>query len=68
MTQTAVAVMPIRRKRVAGVRRRDLDVSMLESRTSDHERYLRDMLISKVHGIDTTQQPPPARQVAEIAT
>jgi hypothetical protein len=43
--------------------------SMLQDPTSDHERYLRDYVIPKVHGIDTTQPPPPpARQVAEITT
>ena len=43
--------------------------SMLENPTTDHERYLRDYVIPKVHGIDTSQPPPPpARQVAEITT
>lgn len=43
--------------------------NMLANPTSDHERYLRDYIIPKVHGIDTTQPPPPpARKVAEIAT
>lgn len=43
--------------------------SMLHDPASDHERYLRDYVIPKVHGIDTTQPPPPpARQVAEITT
>jgi hypothetical protein len=43
--------------------------SMLQNPTSDHERYLADYVIPKVHGIDTEQPPPPpARQVAEITT
>ncbi len=42
---------------------------MLQNPASDHERYLRDYVIPKVHGIDTTQPPPPpARQVAEVIT
>ncbi len=41
--------------------------SMLGDPTSDHERYLRDYVIPKVHGIDTTQPPPPpARQITEM--
>jgi hypothetical protein len=40
---------------------------MLANPTSDHERYLRDYVIPKVHGIDPDlPPPPPARQVAEI--
>jgi hypothetical protein len=43
--------------------------AMLQDPTSDHERYLRDYVIPKVHGIDVTQPPPPpARQVAAITT
>src|SRR4051812_11240970 len=39
----------------------------LQNPTSDHERYLRDYMIPKVHGIDPTQPPPPpAQRVAEI--
>jgi hypothetical protein len=41
--------------------------SILQNPTTDHERYLRDYVIPKVHGIDTAQPPPPpARQVTEI--
>jgi hypothetical protein len=43
--------------------------SMLQNPSSDHERYLAEYVIPKVHGIDTEQPPPPpARQVAEIIT
>jgi hypothetical protein len=43
--------------------------SMLTNPTSDHERYLRDYVIPKVHGIDPAQPPPaPARKVGEITT
>ncbi|HVN10541.1 MAG TPA: hypothetical protein VMT69_00475 [Kineosporiaceae bacterium] len=43
--------------------------SMLQNPTSDHERYLRDYVIPTVHGVDTTQPPPPpAERVAEITT
>ena len=43
--------------------------SMLQEPASDHERYLRDYVIPKLHGIDTPQPPPPpAIQVAEIIT
>ena len=43
--------------------------SVLQNPTSDHERYLRDYVIPKLHGIDTSQPPPPpARQVSQIAT
>jgi hypothetical protein len=43
--------------------------SMLQDPASDHERYLRDHVIPKVHGLDTDQPPPPpARKVTEITT
>jgi hypothetical protein len=43
--------------------------SMLQNPASEHERYLRDYVIPKVHGIDLTQPPPPpARQLGVIAT
>jgi hypothetical protein len=41
--------------------------SMLQNPTSDHERYLADYVIPKVHGIDTSAPPPPpAQRVTEI--
>src|SRR3954468_8882122 len=41
--------------------------SMMQNPASDHERYLRDYVIPKVHGSDTTQPPPPAAQrIAEV--
>jgi hypothetical protein len=41
--------------------------SALQNPTSDHERYLVEYVIPKVHGIDTELPPPsPARLVAEI--
>ena len=43
--------------------------AMLQNPASDHERYLRDHVIPKLHGIDNAQPPPPpARKVAEITT
>jgi hypothetical protein len=43
--------------------------SMLQNPTGEHERYLRDDVIPKVYGVDTTQPPPsPAQLVAEIIT
>jgi hypothetical protein len=43
--------------------------SMLADPASEHERYLRDQVIPKVHGIDLdAPQPPPARKVGEITT
>ena len=40
---------------------------MLQNPSSEHEQYLRDYVIPKVHGVDLTQPlPPPARRVAEI--
>lgn len=41
--------------------------STLLDPASDHERYLAEYVIPKVHGIDTQQPPPPpVRLVAEI--
>ena len=43
--------------------------SMMQSPASEHEQYLRDYVIPKVHGFDTTQPPPPpARRAATITT
>jgi hypothetical protein len=43
--------------------------SMLQDPASEHESYLRDYVIPKVHGIDITQPPPPpAQRIAEITT
>jgi len=42
---------------------------MLQNPAIDHERYLRDYVIPKLHGIDPAQPPPPpARQVGVITT
>jgi hypothetical protein len=41
--------------------------SVLQNPTTDHERYLADYVIPKVHGIDTSQPPPPpAQRITEI--
>jgi hypothetical protein len=41
--------------------------NMLQEPASEHEQYLRDYAIPKVHGIDLAQPlPPPARRVTEI--
>jgi hypothetical protein len=43
--------------------------TMLANPASDHERYLRDYVIPKLHGIDVTQPPPPpAQRVATVTT
>ena len=43
--------------------------STLQNPQSDHESYLRDVVIPKVHGIDLSQPPPPpAEHVATITT
>lgn len=41
--------------------------SALQNPASEHERYLRDHVIPKVHGVDTSEPPPPpARRVTSI--
>lgn len=41
----------------------------LSNPTTEHEEYLRDYVIPKVHGIDTSAPPPPpAQRVAKITT
>jgi hypothetical protein len=43
--------------------------SVLQNPTTDHEKYLRDYVVPKLHGIDMTQPPPPpAQRVATITT
>ena len=43
--------------------------SMLTEPASDHERYVRDQVLPKVHGFDPSAPPPaPARKVAETHT
>jgi hypothetical protein len=43
--------------------------SMMTAPASEHEHYMGEQVIPKVHGIDTTAPPPPpARKVAEIST
>jgi hypothetical protein len=40
----------------------------LANPTSDHERYLRDYVIPKVHGIDLSQPPPPPARPVSVTT
>lgn len=41
--------------------------SMLREPASDHERYLRDQALPKIHGFDAAQPPPPpARRESSI--
>lgn len=43
--------------------------SMLLNPQSEHERYLRDYVVPKLHGVDLTQPPPsPAERVSSITT
>jgi hypothetical protein len=37
--------------------------SMLQNPMTDHERYVRDVVLPKVHGVDVTQPPPPPAQL-----
>jgi hypothetical protein len=38
---------------------------LVQNPASDHERYLRDHVVAKIHGIDLDHEPPPpARRVA----
>jgi hypothetical protein len=36
---------------------------MLQNPTTDHERYVRDVVVAKMHGIDLTQPPPPPMEM-----
>lgn len=41
--------------------------ALRQNPASDHERYLRDYVIPKLHGVDATQRPPaPARRATAI--
>ncbi len=40
--------------------------SVVENPQSDHERYLRDHVIPKLHGVDLSQPPAPAERIASI--
>lgn len=43
--------------------------NMLQNPQSDHEAYLRDYVVPKLHGVDVTQPPPPpAQRIASITT
>lgn len=35
---------------------------MVQAPASDHERYLRDHVVAKLHGVDLTHEPPPPAQ------
>jgi hypothetical protein len=40
---------------------------LMQNPASDHERYVRDHVVAKLHGIDLTHEaPPPAERVASI--
>ena len=40
----------------------------MENPASDHERYVRDHIVAKIHGIDLTDGAPPAQRVASVTT
>ena len=43
--------------------------SMLQNPQSDHERYLQEYVVPKLHGLDLTQPPPPpAERIGSITT
>jgi hypothetical protein len=43
--------------------------NMLQNPASDHEKYLRDYVVPKLHGVDVTQPPPPpAKRVLTTTT
>ena len=47
----------------------DFFADMMQNPASDHERYIRDVAVAKLHGIDLTQPPPPpAEQMTTITT
>ena len=41
----------------------------MENPASDHERYVRDHVVAKIHKIDLTDEaPPPDQRVASVTT
>lgn len=42
---------------------------VMQNPASDHERYVRDHVVAKIHGVDPTLgAPPPAQRVASVTT
>ena len=42
---------------------------LMQNPASDHERYVRDHVVAKIHGVDPTLgAPPPAQRVASVTT